>query len=234
MADFYPFSMESRAVWHANFAANLPAFAAKYNITAAQLDAVAADNAWMQFWVARRAVAATFSSQLSAYFNSISGPDKTLDSPSTPVLAAATPPDEVPPGIEARVREIARQIKGHSSYAEADGTLIRIIGESSGVQGAMSVPVPEITTVAAKSGYEFTVAVSKRGASDSWQVWATIAGENKWQLIATATGRSAEVAYVPRDQDNRQPYQLQVRVQLRRSNQNYGETSLISQVTVNP
>lgn len=234
MADYYPFSMTERAVWHANWAANLPGLATKYNITPAQLAAVAADNSWIQFWVAQRSAAATFASQLAAYFNSISGPDNSLDPPATPAFEIGLTPAEVPPGIEFRVRELARQIKGYSSYAEADGTLLQIIGESGGVQGIGGVPTPEIQTFAANSGYEFSIVVSKRGSADAWQVWATLAGENKWNLLATATGKSANLIYTPLDQDNPVPYQLQVRVQLRRNNANYGDTSQPAQVTVSP
>ncbi|MEQ1645097.1 MAG: hypothetical protein ABL959_16730 [Pyrinomonadaceae bacterium] len=232
--DFYPHGMELRASWHANYAANVPGLATKYNITAPQLEAIERDNNWMQFWVAERAAAATFAAQLSVYFNSISGNDNSLDPPATPAYTLAGAPPEVPPGIEFRVREIARQIKGHSAYAEADGTLLGIIGDSGGVQGIGGVPVPEIQTFAANSGYEFAIVISKRGSSDSSQVWASIAGENKYNLLATITGKSGNVVYVPLDQDNPQPVQLWVRVQLRRNNQDYGDTSLISPVTVNP
>lgn len=234
MADFYPSGMDGKAIWHKTFAANLPGLAAKYNITPAQLAAVAADNAWIQFWVAQRSAAATFASQLAAYFNSLSGNDPSLDPPVTPAFTLPVPPAEVPPGIEFRSREIARHIKGHSSYAEPDGTLLGIIGEFSGTLSTSSSIKPKIQTAAASSNYGFTVSVSMRGKSDAWQVWASLAGENKWQNIATATGRSATVAYTPLDQDNKVPYQLHIRVQLRRSNRDYGEVSSIAPVTVNP
>ncbi|MFT3745521.1 MAG: hypothetical protein QM785_14665 [Pyrinomonadaceae bacterium] len=232
--DFYPGSMESRASWHVNFANNIGGLATKYNITAPQLAAITADNNWMQFWVAARLVAATFASQLSAYFNSISGNDNSLDPPAVPAIDFGTPPTEVPPGIEFRVREIARHIKGHSSYAEADGTLLGIVGESGGGAGFGGVIVPEIQVISSTSGYEFSIVVSKRASADSWQVWATLAGENKWKLIATATGKSTDVIYTPLDTDNPIPYQLNVRVQLRRNNADYGETSLVAPVTVSP
>ena len=231
--DFYPGSMESRATWHSKFAVNVVGLAAKYNITAGQLTAITNDNTWIQFWVALRFTAATFASQLAAYFNSISGNDPSLDPPATPTfeLTPGIPPDEVPPGIEFRVREIARHIKGHSSYAEADGELLKIIGDS-GV-GSQSAPKPTIQTFAASSNFEFSVVVSLRGNSDAWQVWGAPAGTNNWSIIATATGKSADVTWSPQG-ENPAPEMLHVRVQLRRSNQDYGEVSDISQVTVNP
>ena len=233
-ADFYPTNMEGKAIWHANFAANINAFATKYNLTAAQVDSIGTDNDWIQFWVAIRFTAATWASQLSAYFSSISGSDPTLDPPQIPGdLDLAGSPPEVPPGIEFRVREIARHIKGHSSYAEADGALLGIIGESGGGQGVGTVIKPTIQTFAASSKYEFSVVVSLRGSSDSWQVWASLAGAQNWSIIATATGKSADVTWPPIGEDAA-PAMLNVRVQLRRNNQDYGEVSDISQVTVNP
>ena len=232
-ADFYPHNMEGKATWHANYQADLAGFAEKYNLTVAQVDAAAADNEWMQFWVALRFSAATFASQLSAYFNAISGNDPSLDPPETPDFEVDEEPDEVPPGIEYRVREIARHIKGHSSYAEADGTLLGIIGESGGGQGIGNAIKPTIQTFAASSKYEFSVVVSLRGSSDSWQVWAAEAGTQIWSIIATATGKSADVTWTPIGEDAA-PAMLHVRVQLRRNNQDYGEVSDISQVTVNP
>lgn len=104
MADFYPHSMEAKKAWHANFEANIAAFATKYDITSVQLGNLTKDNDWMQFWVDERFAAASFASQLAAYFNSISGNDPSLDPPSTPAYQVGSTPLEVPPGIEFRVR----------------------------------------------------------------------------------------------------------------------------------
>lgn len=230
--DFYPTGMVPRAAWHGNYAANIGPLAAKYNITAAQLAAIEADNTWMQFWVRKRSAAATFASQLAAYFNTIAGADPTRDPPLTPAFTLADFPDEVPPGIEARVREIARQIKGHSSYSEADGARLGIVGEG-GLSGA-SVIKPTIKTQAAVTGYQFSISVARRGLADSWQVWAMRPGISAWQLLATATGRSVDVKYQPPDEERSSAIQLNVRVQLRRRNADYGEVSNSTYVTVNP
>lgn len=227
--DFYPSSMEAKAPWHANYQANIGGLAAKYNLTAAQTAAIAADNTWIQFWVGTRNSAAAFASQLAAYFNSISGSDPSLDPPAVPAYEVPDGPPEVPPGIEFRVREIARHIKGHSSYSVADGTLLRIVGEGVGTAG---VPKPTIKAFAAASGYEFSIVVSKRGDSDSWQVWAKPAASSDWQILTTATGKSTDVQFPPPEEAA--PVQLHVRVQLRRSNEDYGDVSMIGQVTVNP
>lgn len=231
--DFYPTNMEGKATWHANFDANIPAFLTKYNITTPQHDQLKEDNNWIQFWVPRRLALAAFSSQMSAYFNSIAGNDPSLDPPETPVYSNGTPPAEVPPGIEFRVREIARHIKGHSSYAEADGILLGIVGESSGQQGIGQAQQPTIQCFPALSDYEFAIVVTGRGQADSWEVQASVVGSGTWQTIATATGKSANIQWSPGG-DVPAPVTLFVRVQLRKNNEDYGEVSAPVQVTLTP
>ena len=45
--DWYPQGLDSRAAWHENFATQIVALAAKYNISAAVLIEIAADAAWI-------------------------------------------------------------------------------------------------------------------------------------------------------------------------------------------
>ncbi len=136
--DWYPKSMDARAAWHENFATQLPALAAKYNILAPILAEVGADNAWMQYWVDARHEADAQSQQLTRFFNDISGKDENLPPPA-PInwSLSGAPPTQVKPGIEFRTREIARQIKGSMAYAEADGDLLGIV-----TSGTASMPLP--------------------------------------------------------------------------------------------
>lgn len=131
MPDFYPQSMDARAAWHQNFSDNLGTVQAKYNITAAQVAAAVADNTWMQFWVNARHSLDAMRQQLTKYFNEIAGNDPSLDPPAIINIVIGGGPAEVPPGIEFRTREIARQVKGHSSYSQADGELLGIVAPES-------------------------------------------------------------------------------------------------------
>jgi hypothetical protein len=131
MADFYPKGMDARAAWHQNFADNITLLQLKYNLTAAQVAQAAADNTWMQFWVAMRHTLEARNQQVTKYFNDIAGNDPTLDPPAIIDFVVADGPTEVPPGIEFRTRELARHIKGHSAYAEADGEMLGIVSAES-------------------------------------------------------------------------------------------------------
>ena len=71
--------------------------------------------------------------QLTKYFNAIAGNDPTLHPPAVINFSLPTPaPQEMPPGIEARTRDIARAIKGHLLYSEADGELLGIVSPKKG------------------------------------------------------------------------------------------------------
>ena len=91
---------------------------------------------------------------------------------------------------------------------------------------------PTIDLTAALHGYMYSVVVSRREDSDAWNVMVRHAGGGSWQLAATGTGKSLDIVYSPTTPGD--AVQLEVYVQLRRSNANYGEPSEIGLVTVNP
>lgn len=229
--DFYPSSMDARRAWHANLAAQIGAFAAKYNLTLDQLANVTNDNAWVQYWVQARHEAEEIRKQLTKYFNDIAGNNPSLDPPKPINFAlTGTAPAEVLPGIEFRTREIARQIKNHSAYAEADGVLLGIVASTT--PPPESEVKPTIEAFAAKHGYLASVVVGNRGESDQWQVKVRPAGGSNWITVETATGKSTDFTYSPATHGV--PVQLDVFVQLRKANADYGQPSDIVQVTVNP
>jgi hypothetical protein len=133
MASWYPKNIDALAAWYANFAAQLPALATKYGIAAATLTDVATDNAWIQYWVQARHDADNLKQQLTAYFNIIAGNDLAAEIPA-PIdfVLPGTAPAEAKPGIEAKTRAIARQIKGDQDYSEADGELLGIVSSETG------------------------------------------------------------------------------------------------------
>jgi hypothetical protein len=91
---------------------------------------------------------------------------------------------------------------------------------------------PQIETFAAQSGYQFSVVVSGRGNSDMWDVLILKKGAASWQSVKTAVGKSVDVQITPTTPGEAE--QIQVRVQLKKNNQNYGQPSDMVYVTVNP
>lgn len=139
--------MDARAAWHANFNEHLPgALATKYGISAGVVTSVGDDNDFMQYWVAARHSADAQKQQLTQFFNTIAGNDESMDIPVPIDWSLPSPaPTQVPPGIEKRVRDLAREIKGSMNYAPADGELLGIEApKGDGGGGSLEEAGPEI------------------------------------------------------------------------------------------
>ena len=201
MADYYPAAMTARAAWHQNFENILTTLATKYNILAAQVTAHSADNAWIQYWSQARFEADVFREQLTKYCNSIGGTDPSLDTPTTPNFTSfGTVPAEVPPGIDFRVRELARHIKGHSKYAVADGELLGIVSSASGsndlTEAAPTIKLRTLTNFQLEASFKKNGAdglrLEFRHADGPWQHAAVLLSSPGQFAIAPSVAGKAE------------------------------------------
>ena len=198
--DWYPNGMDARSAWHQNYADNLAVLQAKYNLTVAQVAQAVEDNTWMQFWVQARHSLSALSQQLTKYFNDIAGDDPTLDPPAVISIVISGGPDEPPPGIEFRTREIARQIKGHSAYSEADGELLGIVspesepanlGEMSAAFTVKSMPNFAVETKFKKNGAD-AMRFEFRRKGGQWQPAGYLVASPGTFTIAPAEAGVAE------------------------------------------
>ena len=150
-----------------------------------------------------------------------------------PTTAAAVIPD--PPlvgGVLFTFRDTAARFKLAPGYTEEIGIALGIAGGEAEKPDPETVQ-PTIELFAAQTGFVFSVVVANRGESDMWQVLVQPVGTTGWTVAGSGTGKSADITYSPGGETN-EPVQLQVRVQLRKSNANYGQPSAIVLVTVNP
>lgn len=230
--DFYPRSIDARVPWHTNFGGKLPAYAAKYNITSAQVLSATHDQAWMETMGVSRNSFDTFSQKMTKYFNDIAGNDPSLNPPEALAFTLIIPSEERKPGIEFRTREIARQIKGHTDYSAADGEDLGIVAPV----GAVLPPhPPTIDVFAADSNFEFSVVVTGRGGADMWECMVRPVGATPWHSIGSRSGKSGDFHYVPTNiPDEPTPIQLQVRVQLKKNDADFNPPSDVKIATVNP
>ncbi|MDM7922509.1 MAG: hypothetical protein QUS14_09445 [Pyrinomonadaceae bacterium] len=90
---------------------------------------------------------------------------------------------------------------------------------------------PEIEVFASASNYLFSVVVSNRGEASMWDIYI-LRKNGTWTKTDSATGKSADVNIAPSAIGD--PEQIQVRVQLRKGNEDYGIVSDPVYVTVNP
>lgn len=125
-----------------------------------------------------------------------------------------------------------KRFKLGPGYTEEIGVALGIAGSPQTIDPGTVIPTIEVS--AASTGYLFSIIVNNRGASDIWDVLTAKVGSNTWTVSKTSSGKSTDVTMPVNNEENPTPYQIQVRVRLRRGNENYGQLSPISLVTVNP
>jgi len=138
---FFPDDFESQLNWLNNFADQIPTYAAKYGISAAQLLAIAADRDWLGYWYGVHSAVQTLAQNITAFKNEAAFGVAAGSSPSvTPVITPpAAAPIPVAPGIFPRALSIANAIKVHKDYTLADGAALQLEGAD--------IPPPDLATV---------------------------------------------------------------------------------------
>lgn len=132
-------------------------------------------------------------------------------------------------GIEKRSRE--RDALYRLKASEAARQALDLVDSS-------AKPAPEQVKAvidaisAAAFGYTFALIVSNRGKSDMWDVQIRRKGQETWQTIGSATGKSADFTITPTIPGAAE--QIEVRVILKKANQSYGQPSDPKYATVTP
>jgi hypothetical protein len=150
-----------------------------------------------------------------------------------PVVAAGASPTPLEAGYLERTQILIRRFKLGPGYNHDIGVALGF--QSSDPSSQIPDPAtvkPTVEAFAAQTGYVASVVVGNRTGSDMWEVQASPTSAPHWAVVKTATGKSTDVTFTPATPG--QPQQFQIRIQLKRNNQNYGQLSDIISVTVNP
>lgn len=228
---WFPSGLQEQAAWFENFTTQFTALAAGLGFTGGEATAVGKDNDVMQFLAEATVEVKAFEDAVRQYRMIITEGDIGDPTPSFPANPALTPAAAMPTGIFERLNDLVERIRVAPSYTNETGALLGIIPSKSDSLAPGDVK-PVIKVFPAQSGYHFSVVVEKREKADMWNVEVRRVGQEKWQNIKTASGKSVDVHIEPTTDGA--PEQLQVRVQLLKSNENYGQMSDVVYVTVNP
>jgi hypothetical protein len=151
------------------------------------------------------------------------------------VGSLVTAPDNTPPsalvaGVEQRSRERDARFKLSQAMTEAARLALDLVDSQQHISPDSVKPTVE--PFPAAGNYEFALVVANRGESDMYDVQIRRKGSETWSTVQSGTGKSVNVTIVPTTAGNAE--QIQVRVQLRKKNANYGQPSDPVYVTVNP
>lgn len=227
---WFPGGLAERLLWFANFAAQWPTYSAVLGLSTYDTQ-VARDNTDFQSIGATRIAAENFRSSIVDFMRSLCEGAVGSPDPVFPTENFAAPPQNRPAGIFQRLIELRDLTMAQPTYTSEIGTALGIEPTSADAPESPLEVTPTIHIDVAQTGFAFTVIVKNREASDSWQVKARAVGSTTWTTLGTYTGRSGDATWPAVSE---QPVQIEVRVQLRKDNADYGLMSDVKIVTLNP
>ncbi len=228
---WFPASLQDRAAWYENFNAQAQATGLNFGLTQANLDQIKDDNNVMQFLATADVSVGAYVGAVRAYRKTVTESKIGDPTPDFPANIALALPVVIPTGMFERLDDYVGVIRKALNFTPETGAAYGM-NISTPSKAAAETVKPSIEASAAQTGFLFAVVVANRGASDMWEVWVLPKGSANWTIVKTATGKSVDVTVIPTIPG--EPQVLQVRVQLRKSNQNYGQLSDVVYVTVNP
>lgn len=228
---WFPSNLPARAVWYQNFSEKFSDVATSLGFSAADVGGVEQDNQLMQFLAQTIAQLDTYEDAVKKFLAIITEDEIGKPIPMFPANPNFVLPVEQPTGVFERLVKLVDRIKVAPNYTDEIGALLGILPTTSGSVSPDAVK-PTIRAFAATNGYEFSIVVSDREKATQWNVEILREGQTKWQTVKTATGKSVDVEAQPTIEGK--PERIQVRVQLIKNNEDYGQPSDPTFVTLNP
>ncbi len=218
--DWYPRSREALAIWWANFTLRRPDFEAKYPILGTLKNELNAAGAWMDYWASAMHIFSDLGQQMSKYFNTIAGNDKSADPPQ-PIKWTIPPgmPAEVPPGIEKIIRDVRRDVVGQIDYAVADGEALGF--ETVGAKALNPDVLTAAFEVKTLVGFELQMTFRKYGM-DAMRFEFRYKGGD-WQSAGTLINSAGVLHILP--QTPGQAEQIELRAVYLKGNDTFGNYS---------
>ncbi len=228
---WFPQSLQERAAWYQNYNTQIAIVGASLGFSAAEITGFADDNLVLQFLADTDTQMAAFDRAVRQYRKIVTEGDIGEPTPAFPANPAFALPKEILTGLFERLNKARTRILAAPAYTDETGALLGILPRTPDSISPADAK-PTITIQAAQTGYLFSVVVADRAESDMWDVFTMRKGAVNWISVGRFTGKSSDVTITPTTPN--EPEQIQVRVQLRKNNQNYGQPSDVVYVTVNP
>jgi len=228
---WFPTNLPARAAWYKNFSEQFAVVGAGLGFTANEIGSVTNDNDVFQFLADAAVEIRAYEKAIQQYRVIITEEDIGNPNPQFPADPSLALPASIDTGMFERLAKLVERIRVAPNYTNETGALLGILSKTSDSIAPTDVK-PTIQTFAAQSGYQFSVVVAGRGEADMWDVLILKKGASGWQSVKTAVGKSVDVILTPTTAGEAE--QVQVRVQLKKSNANYGQPSDIVYVTINP
>lgn len=147
-----------------------------------------------------------------------------------PVFAAAAPPAALVAGCLERAQKRNARFKTADGYTKEIGIALGIDGDSSSISPDSVKPTLEVTP--AQSGYEAAIVVGKRGNATMYKVLGRRMNSETWNVIDSGTGKGGSITITATTPGL--PEKMQLKIQLYKNNEPYGQQSDPVDATFNP
>lgn len=227
---FFPTTILERVAWYANFNTHAQAEGLQYGLVQTDLDQIKDDNNMMQFIGTSYVALDAYSQGWTAFRNILMTGTIGEPTPDTPTTPSLSPPTIPPTGIFQRLIKYRDIVMASLAYTKE-------VGETWGIEPTKADPIspnlvkPTIQLFGAANNHHFSIVVSNRGEASMWDVYIMRKGGN-WTKHGSFSGKSADVDVSLQSPGDAE--QIQVYVQLRKSNADYGQPSDPAYVTLNP
>jgi hypothetical protein len=225
-----PRTLKGLAPWFANFSLKFGIFAATLNLTA-YVALVIKLNLMVQWLLAAQEAFDANEKGFNKFRDESLYSEKGDPAPASPITILPDPPDEFQTAIIEQLAELVEKIEAADNYTSDIGAQLGIVvPKGEGISpGAVK---PSVKCFGALSGYEFSAVIFDRAEATMAEVEVRFAGSETWQSVKSFTGKSVNVKITPPVAG--QSAQIQVRIQLYKNNEKYGQPSDAVYVTVNP
>ena len=227
---WFPTNLTQRTSWFGNFAAKFADIGLDLGFTQADIDAVNADNAVLQFLAATLRQTENYLKAVQAFQKVVTLGDRDNKVHDFPVFEPPNPPANIPTGIFERLERLVRRIRVASNYSESIGAALGIIPRVIR-RTDLGETIPKIKTSPAAKGHGFVVRTT-RGVFSGFAVQIRRNLSDAWEPSGMFVRSPAEVSVTPRDP--RLPEMIDVRIRMLKGNDPVGQYSDIQTVTLVP
>lgn len=210
--------------------ANLPTFQAQVGATNTELQDITEEAGNLQYLIDLAALIEANKKTVNKIKQQVYNGDPDEDISPFPVFPVIAVPFSLASGTLDRASKRNRRYKAAKDYTKEIGMALGIDGDTPPIPPESIKPTLE--AFPSQSGYEAAIVVGNRGRSAMWKLLGRKMNAEKWSELTSGTGKSANVKIIPTVDG--QPERIELKIQLYKANEIYGQQSNPTYATFNP
>lgn len=226
-----PQTLPALAVWFANFALKFADYYTLLGFTNTDKTAVDNANAVVQWLNTAMEVNEANDAALRSMRDQLLYGEKNDPAPTVPTMELPASPAPLISSIIQWLDKFKERIELSEEYTPDIGAQLGIVATPS--EGIAEDDVkPTIKAFPASGDYDFAVVVENRAKADQSEILYRPMNQEKFESLKFFTGKSGNAQYKPTPEGA--PVKIEIRVQLYRNNEKYGQPSDPTYLTLNP